>query len=505
MKKLSYLILCVFVISSCSKETFESPENIDTLTEPLDRTTINAEIDRQTEDGKILYWSNMTDEMIWSAALNSDSIISIGYNLQNFDIEKNIHLIDLKDNKWSEKQQEVIDLIMDFESKSRNNPNLSQEDLVRADRTFPQIEFRNSSLELIKELRFRPDIRFVEPLGYSKEQQNDRSGSGCSGSPNYSISTSDYTNISPGTKRSWNFANANIPAAWNTSRGDGITVAILDTGGAFNQDNIGSAFNQGQSSGRSVQKVSTKYSGSWWWKSLDSPNDDCGHGTAMAGQATAPRGTDGNAVGVAYEANLLTIRGTGDVIVNSTNEKRGVRDGLKLAANRSDVKIISMSIGDIFYSSAVADGIYYAYNRDKLILAAAGTSTNFTNWVGVVFPATMSQTTAITGVKDGSSLQRCSDCHSGSAVDFVLTMEKSNGGSTPITLATSTNQPRYTGGSSCATSTMAGIAACVWSTNPSMNRSQVLSRLKSASQYYPSRSSSYGWGRVDAADAVNGN
>ena len=139
------------------------------------------------------------------------------------------------------------------------------------------------------------------------------------------------------------------------------------------------------------------------------------------------------------------------------------------------------------------------------MLAAAGTSTSFTNWVGVVFPATMSQTTAITGVKDSNSLQRCSDCHSGSAVDFVLTMEKSSNGSTPITLATSSNQPKYTGGSSSATSMMAGIAACVWSTNSSMSRSQVISRLQNASQFYPSRNSSFGWGRVDAAAAVNGN
>ncbi len=505
MKKLSYVLICSAVVLSCNKDQLIETTTTEQFLEPLEISEINTIIDREMNDASILYWENVDDHVLWSAGQKSDSIISIGYNLPDFDIVSNIHKIDLKSESWTTKRLEIEELILDFESQSRNKPDLQKSNLLISDDLFPQIQFRNSSLALIEELRKRDDIRFIEPLGYNLELADSRSGSGCNGSPNYNISGNDYTTISPNTKRSWNFSNANVPTAWNTAQGSGITVAILDTGGSFNQDNIGSQFTQGQSGGRSVQKVSTKYSGMWWWKSKDSPNDDCGHGTAMAGMATAPRGTDGNSVGVAYKANLLSIRGTGDVLVNSSNEKNGVRDGLKLAANRSDVKIISMSIGDVFYSGTVADGVYYAYNRGKLMLAAAGTSTSVTNWVGVVFPATMSQTTAITGVKDSNSLQRCSDCHSGSQVDFVLSMEKSSGGSTPITLATSSNQPKYTGGSSCATSMMAGIAACVWSTNPSMSRSSVISRLQNASQYYPSRSSQYGWGRVDAAAAVNGN
>jgi hypothetical protein len=509
MKKLIYLSAVLFIMISCNKD-FLPDQNVNEevqIQDPISNELINTEINRQMADGSILYWDNMSDEMLWSAAMHSDSIISIGYQISDVDVPSEIHNLDLNDNKWSSKRSEIIDLILQYESISRNNPDLQALDIMQEEghRIVPQIQFKNTSFELIQVLRNRADIRFVEPLGYNMELAEYRSGAGCSGSPNYSISSSDYTTISPNTKRSWNYTNANIPTAWNTSQGAGVTICILDTGGSFNQDNIGSQFTQGSSGGRSVDKVSTKYSGSWWWKSKDSPHDDCGHGTAMAGMAAAPRGTDGNSVGVAYKADLLTIRGTGDVLVNSSNEKKGVRDGLILAGQRSNVKIISMSIGDIFYSGTVADGIYYAYNRGKLVLSAAGTSTSFTNWVGVIFPATMSQTTAITGVKDSNSLSRCSDCHSGSQVDFVLTMEKSSTGATPITLATSSNQPRYTGGSSCATSMMAGIAALVWSTNTNMSRSQVLSRLKNASQYYPSRSSQYGWGRVDAAAAVNGN
>jgi subtilisin family serine protease len=223
----------------------------------------------------------------------------------------------------------------------------------------------------------------------------------------------------------------------------------------------------------------------------------------MAGIISAPRGYGGSAVGVAYQCDLMAIRGTGDVLINSSREKSGVRDALVLAANRSSVKVISMSIGNIFWSSTVADGVYYAYNRGKMMMAAAGTSTWFTSWVGVIFPARMNQTLAITGIKDAPTYQKCNTCHSGSKVDFVSVMQRQyNNDRTTLTLAMSGNQPAYVGGSSAATATMAGIAALVWAKNPSYSRNTVLQKLKNASQFYPSRNSQFGWGLVNAQVAV---
>ncbi|NRA51551.1 MAG: protease, partial [Phaeodactylibacter sp.] len=56
--------------------------------------------------------------------------------------------------------------------------------------------------------------------------------------------------------------------------------------------------------------------------------------------------------------------------------------------------------------------------------------------------------------------------------------------------------------SSAATATTAGIAALVWATNPNQSRNQVLQRLKNASSNYPARSSNFGWGTINAAQAV---
>jgi hypothetical protein len=191
-----------------------------------------------------------------------------------------------------------------------------------------------------------------------------------------------------------------------------------------------------------------------------------------------------------------------DVIITSSNEKRGVRDALKIAAN-SDSRIASMSLGTPFYSSTVADGVYYAYNSGVMVMSAAGTSISFLSWYGVIFPATMSQTVAVTGVKDGEELEACEACHDGSAVDFVIVMERaSNDERHSLSLATYGNQPSYIGGSSCATATMAGVTAMVWSAHPNWGRNTVMQRLKQSSEFYPNPHGAFGYGRIDALQAV---
>src|SRR5699024_4537906 len=133
----------------------------------------------------------------------------------------------------------------------------------------------------------------------------------------------------------------------------------------------------------------------------ETPNDGCGHGTSMAGAAAAPRGTDGASVGIAYNANLITVRAAEDVFLDASREVKGVSDAYILAGNRADVRIISMSMGRLTNSSQMLDAIRYAYGRGKLIFCAAGTSFDWSaGIVGVIYPASLPEAVAVTGVKD---------------------------------------------------------------------------------------------------------
>ena len=468
---------------------------------------IKAAVETELSEGEIFYWEKQSSQLIFSAAMHSDSFIAIGYSSgPDFIAQRDMHIVNLTNSKWIKAKNTIEELILLYEQKNYSETITMRDLLPYGDvANFPQIIIKITSIELIEELRNHELVRFVEPIGFSITDQvsAERSDSGCDGAPNYSINPADYTTIDPTIKLPWNFVNHNVDQAWtNSSKGDNVKVCIIDTGASFDQDNLGSNFNSGNSSGRTVEKYSTKYSGKWWWKTLDSPDDPCGHGTSMAGGAAAPRSNDGNAVGVAYQSNLMTIRGVEDVIISTSNERNGVRDALFLAGN-SDVKIISMSIGTPFYSSTVADGVYFAYNKGKLMFAAAGTSLSWTSWYPVIFPATMSQTRAVTGVKDSPNLVKCATCHSGSQVDFVIIMERQQDNDRhSLSLARYSDQPKYVGGSSIATSNAAGIATMVWGQNVNASRAQVLQALKNASSIYPGRSNNFGWGLIDANIAV---
>ncbi len=494
-----YAALLLFALS-CNKEAADKNEQT-----PMSKMEIYQFITGELQrTQKAFDWQTASDRLIFSAGIQSDGVFSIGYQPAGFqNIKDKIHEINLNDETWVKARKKVEATILDMEKTTKTAEGINI--LAPVDQKFPQVFAFIKNPALVSKLRSMPEVRFVEPTGYNLAPEAvDRSGSGCSGDPNYNINTADYTTLSPASKQAWNFVNHNIPTAWAQGKGAGVTVCIIDTGASDNQDNLGSQFASGNSTGRTIEKLSTHYSGAWWWTSLDPPHDQCGHGTSMAGLAAGPWSNDGNALGAAYKANLLTIRAVEDVLINTTNETNGVKDALYIAGNKTAVKVISMSIGSPISSSTVADGIYYAYNKGKMIFAAAGTSYSWTTWYGVIFPAWMPECNAITGVKEGTANTKCDVCHQGAEVDFTVVMERlANADRNSIALALTANQPKYIGGSSCATATTAGVAAMLWSKKPTATRAEIFNALKVTAQFYPNISSNLGWGRINAAAAMN--
>ncbi|HMQ47681.1 MAG TPA: S8 family serine peptidase [Saprospiraceae bacterium] len=509
LKQLSTLFALALLVFGCAKDQLDQALTPEALRQdPMPKAEMDAVVwNYLKEKNEPFRWESASSMMLWSATVTSDSIMSLGYKpAGETNVEQRMFEIDIQQPAWKAAKEKLINFVVEETNKAFPGLNATAADLVLNpnQKYLPTIDIKIFSLPIIEALREMPEVRYIEPMTYQLEEVGERSDSGCGVTAASSITSADYTTVAPSAKIPWNFNNANIPNAWNTTTGSGITVAMIDTGTSDNQDNVGSQFNSGYSSGRFIDRQGTHISGSWWWASNDGPHDQCGHGTQMAGLIAGPRSTDGNALGAAYNCNLLAFRATTDVVVNSSSEKNGVRDALIISGNRSDVKIISMSIGDVFYSSTVADGIYYAYGAGKLIFAAAGTSLSWTSWWGVIFPANMAETVAVTGIKDSPNMTKCNTCHSGPQVDFVCVMQRaSDNNRTSLSLAPSGNQPSRVGGSSAATATTAGIAALVWSTNPSQTRTQVLDRLKNASSFFPSRNSNFGWGTINATNAVN--
>ncbi|OAV42891.1 S8 family serine peptidase [Lewinella sp. 4G2] len=502
------LLCCALALTffACDDDlTTVAPQN-ETTDEQLSRSEINAAVEAHLHaTDRPFDWNEAPSNMLWSALDLSEHHAVIGYQPAGYDnLKETIHLVDVSRGDWKQTRDELVaDLRAAHERLTGET--IAEKDLllVEDDGVLPLIEVKLLHAGLVDEFRNRPDVRYLEPSNYEGGDISLRSGSGCSEAPANNINSADYTTITPGAKVPWNYSYMNIQQAWNTSQGDNIGIAVIDSGTYPEQANLNGNFSSGYSTGRSISKLGY-YRPNWWSSATDGPNDRCGHGTQMAGLAAGPRRSGGATVGVAYKANLRTYRGTSDVIVNNSREKRGVKNSLVNAGQQSNIKVISMSIGDVFSSGTVEDGIDYAYNRGKMIFAAAGTSLSWTSWYGVIFPASLSRTVAVTGVRDGSPLQRCNTCHDGSKVDFVAVMQRRNATDrTSLTLSRYNNTPGYVGGSSAATATTAGIAALVWATNTGQSRSQVLNRMKQAASIYPSRDRNFGWGIVDAAAAVD--
>ncbi len=480
-------------VNSCRKQETNVP--VAHIVAP-DPGSLDDFIHTTLEEKGEFRWSWASDDQVWTALSNSDFVLSVGYQPVGFtSIEEKMHLLDLQSAEWKTARQSVMQIVLD--SERALNPSLRESDVLAFEENpyLPVFNVYVKNPATVTALRNSSMLRYAEPIGYEPYMtvSKERSDSGCgSNTPQTGlVAGSDYTVITPSCKQSWNYSYHNIAQAWSAGNtGAGATVMIIDSGVSDAQDNLGTAFNQGNSSGRTVTKYVTLPGAS-------SPNDPCGHGTSMMGACTAPRGTDGNAVGVAYNANLVAVRAADDVLLNTSGETVGVSNAFILAGNTASVKIVSMSMGRLTSVGQISDAIIYAYNSGKLIFCAAGTSFSWTAWfAGVIFPATMSQAVAVTGVQTNLT-SRCSACHSGSKVDFVVVMEKANEGH-PLSLADYGNAPSTVGGSSVSTATTAGIAALVWGKYPSWTRLQVLNRLKTSANYYPGRNSQFGWGRINA-------
>jgi subtilisin family serine protease len=114
----------------------------------------------------------------------------------------------------------------------------------------------------------------------------------------------------------------------------------------------------------------------------------------------------------------------------------------------------------------------------------------------------MSEVVAVTGVKEGSTYQKCDVCHTGNKIDFTVVMQRATSGNTVPVNSYYNSQSDYVGGSSVATATTAGIAALVWAKNPNWTREQVLTKMRQSATFYPNKNLEFGYGNINALLAV---
>ena len=271
----------------------------------------------------------------------------------------------------------------------------------------------------------------------------------------------------------WGIGRVNAPQVHSAGYlGSGIKVAILDTGILTNHEDL-------------------YVYGGYDTTGTGSYNDDNGHGTHVAGTIAARYNSVG-VLGAAPSARLYAVK---ILDASGYGSYSNIIAGIQWAINNG-MKVINMSLGGSYDSTALQDACDAAYNAGILLVAAAGnegTSSGTTECIS--YPARYSSVMAVGSIT--ASNVRSSFSSTGSTLEIMAP------GSS---IYSTTYNGRYgtMSGTSMACPHVAGVAALVWSVKPSLTNVQLRAFLNYTANDMWNDPWRYGNGLVDAWAAYQG-
>jgi serine protease len=291
----------------------------------------------------------------------------------------------------------------------------------------------------------------------------------------------------------WTLDALHIPRAWKYSRGNGVTVAVLDTGVDGHQLDLSGRVIDGPDFTGHTRKPGGRY----WGR----------HGTEMASLIAGHghgAGAAAGVMGVAPDAKVLSIRVTwelGDPIRTDKAQVDRARDavakGIRYAADHG-AQVISMSLGggNLFYNGNAAEeaAIKYALGKGSVLIASAGNDGNAANRRN--YPAAYPGVIAVGAVDRGFKPAKFTNRHTyisvaAPGVEIVSADAAGHG----YILGT---------GTSSSAAFVAGMSALVKARYPNLTPPEVKQSLEEGATHRPpdGRSSEIGTGVADAYGAL---
>ncbi len=170
----------------------------------------------------------------------------------------------------------------------------------------------------------------------------------------------------------WNLRLIQMEQAWDVSRGAGATVAVLDTGVAY-EDYTDPATNTHY--GAAPDLAGTQFVGATDTHDGDShANDDSGHGTHVTGTIAQTTNNSIGVAGVAFEAKIMPVKVCGPLQYPPYYGCLGsdIAEGVYYAVNNG-AAVINLSLGGPGQVTP-AERLAFEYARDAsvVVVAAAG-------------------------------------------------------------------------------------------------------------------------------------
>ncbi|OCA87559.1 peptidase S8 [Bacillus sp. FJAT-27225] len=272
----------------------------------------------------------------------------------------------------------------------------------------------------------------------------------------------------------------NDSAITQTSGGDGIKVAVLDTG--VNKAHTDLAANVEQCKDF-TQRTSPLVNGVC--------NDKNGHGTHVAGTVLANGGNGTGIYGVAPQAELWAYKVLNDRGSGYSDDIAAAIEHAANEATRLGVKtVISMSLGSSTKNTLISNAVDYAYGKGALVVAAAGNSGPSANTIG--YPGALVNAIAVASLDNTfvNGTHKVSDFSSrgnpNTDGDYVIQerdIELSAPGGAIYSTATSGGYTTMSG-TSMATPHISGLAAKIWAENKSLSNVQIRTELQNRAKLY---------------------
>ena len=305
----------------------------------------------------------------------------------------------------------------------------------------------------------------------------------------------------------WGITQIKLPQAWNTETGSSnIIIAIVDSGVDYahldlvnniwlNDDLVNGL--DDDLNGKTDDYYGWDFVGSDYQNSAedDDPMDVVDHGTFCAGIASAETNNAIGIAGVSWNSKIMVVR----VLDNDGFSNDSIiAPGIIYAADEG-ADIISLSLGGAGSSSTLEDAVDYAYSEGCLLVAASGNSDSSS----VDYPAAYDNVIAVGATNESD--ERCDPddwgfglgSNYGAELDVVA--PGNNIYSTSLGGVYGTQA-----GTSMAAPFVSGLAALIWSYNPTLTNMDVRDTIiSSADDIGSSGWDAYtGYGRINAEEAL---
>lgn len=310
-------------------------------------------------------------------------------------------------------------------------------------------------------------------------------------------------------KFQWHLDNAvtggiDAEEAWDINNGASTTVAIVDTGIAYENFQEGK---RGPKYALAPDLAGTRFAPGYDFVSNDThANDDNGHGTHVSGTIAQSTNNSVGVAGVAFKAALMPIKVL-DKTGNGTYSN--VAKGIRFAADNG-ATVINLSLGGAADAAILKDAVAYAVEKGATVVAAAGNDgENF-----ISFPAAYDEFVIAVGATRFDEA-RTYYSNYGASLDLVApggdlrVDQNSDGYGDGVLQQTFQKNPLRFGyyffqGTSMATAHVSGIAALVASHKATTSSAYIRAALEATAEDLgaPGVDPEYGHGLVNALRAL---